>query len=76
MLSLFVWLCTEKRRLAVIRLLTPKHKDSSAEYVSHDIVARPRNRFAVETTMHPVCVVELQFTVNCITTLSAAQQCF
>jgi len=26
-LSLFIWLCTEKRRLAVIRLLTPKYKD-------------------------------------------------
>jgi hypothetical protein len=50
-------------------------KTSSAVYVSHDTVALPRNHFAVETAMHPVCGVELHVTVNCIKILSAAQQC-
>jgi len=45
--------------------------------VQRNIVARSRKHCCNEnTTMHSVCVAELQVTVSYTKTLSVAQQCF
>jgi hypothetical protein len=55
-----------------------KGKTIQPTYIQRNMVELSRKHFAVDTTMHFLCVVvdDLNVTVNYIKILSVAQQCF